>query len=87
MEATFIEAIKALGIAGGPVFAFLWWLERKERIECQKITKDLMVQSLTITAQATHTVSTVTLAIADLKEIIKDSSKSIYQLVKSTKVR
>lgn len=81
----FLEAIKALGIAGGPVFAVLWWLERAERLECQKITRDLLTQSLTTTVQATNFINTATAAFKELKEGIQVSERSLTQLIRSSK--
>lgn len=83
MEPSFIEAVKALGIAGGPVFGLLWWLERTERIECQKLTKDMLIQSLTVTGQATHSVTSVTSALSDLKDGMNDGTKALAQLIRS----
>lgn len=73
----FLELIKAMGIAGGPVFAVLWWLERRERIDCQNVTKDLLVQTLTTTSQSTFAVTTVTTIISELREAMKDSFTSL----------
>lgn len=78
-----IEAIRALGIAGGPVFAALWFLERKERIDCQRTTKDLLVQTLTVTAQAAASIVAVRDAVAELRESSKDSVRTISQLIRS----
>lgn len=82
---TLLEAISALGIAGGPVFAILWWLERTERKECQATTKDLLVQVLTVTQQATVSVTTVTLAVTELKGVMQNSTTSLSQLIRSVK--
>lgn len=80
-----LDAIKALGVAGGPVFAVLWWLERKERVECQKTTRDLLVQVLNVTSQAANSVTAVTAAVAELREGTKDSDKRLAQLIRSEK--
>lgn len=80
-----LDVIKALGVAGGPVFAVLWWLERKERIECQKTTRDLLVQVLTVTSQAANSVTAVTAAVAELREGTKDSDQRLAQLIRSMK--
>lgn len=78
----FLELIKGLGIAGGPVFAFLWWLERKERMECQKLARDLHTQTLTITSQSTFAVTTVTAIINELRETMKDSFSAMARLLR-----
>lgn len=85
MEQTFLEAIRALGIAGGPVFAFLWWLERLERKDCQKTTKDLLVQTLQVTQQAANSVGAVTQAVTELRGIIKSSTAALSLLIRETK--
>lgn len=36
MPPELLDAVKGLGIAGGPVFFFLWLFERAERKELQK---------------------------------------------------
>lgn len=80
-----LDVIKALGVAGGPVFAVLWWLERKERQESQKTTKDLLIQTLTVTSQATNSVTAVRDAVAELREGTKDSTSALSQLIRSIK--
>lgn len=65
-----LEAIRALGIAGGPVFAALWWLERSERRACQAENKDLVRQVLTVTSQATVSVNEVTKAVAAVEQLV-----------------
>lgn len=77
-----IEAIQALGAAGGPIFAVLWWLERKERIDCQKTTKDLLIQVLTLTNQITNAVSAVTTAVTELRGGIKENDHRLMQLLR-----
>lgn len=50
-----LEIIKGLGIAGGPVFAVLWWLERTERRECQSNYREKLLElysTSTATVQA-----------------------------------
>lgn len=73
----FLELIKGLGIAGGPVFAFLWYLERKERIECQKLARDMHTQTLTTTNQLTSAVTSVSTIINELREGMKDSFSAL----------
>lgn len=80
-----IEGIKALGIAGGPVFAVLWWLERKERVECQKTTREMLVQVLTVTSQATNSVASVTAAVVELRDASKDANVALAQSIRSIK--
>lgn len=82
---SFLEAVSALGIAGGPVFAFLWWLERVERKECQKTIKELLVQSLAVTHQAANSVSAVTVAVAELREVIRHSTTSLSTLIRTNR--
>lgn len=82
---TLLEAIKGLGIAGGPVFAVLWWLERVERKECQATTKDMLIQVLNTTHQATATVTTITTAVVELRAIMQNSTASLTQLIRSMK--
>lgn len=80
-----LESVSALGIAGGPVFAFLWWLERAERKECQATTKDMLVQSLAVTNQAANSVTAVTLAVSELREVIRGSTSSLSTLIRSSR--
>lgn len=82
---TLFEAIKGLGIAGGPVFAVLWWLERLERKECQATTKEMLTQVLNTTHQATTTVTTITAAVVELRAIMHNSTTSLSQLIRSMK--
>lgn len=80
-----LDILKGLGVGGGPLFALLWWFERKERIECQKTTRDLLVQVLTVTSQAANSVTAVTAAVAELREGTKDSDQRLAQLIRSIK--
>lgn len=80
-----IDLIKGLGIAGGPVFAVLWWLERKERVECQKTTRELLVQVLTVTGQAANSVNAVRDAVVELREASKDANSALSQSIRSIK--
>ncbi len=67
-----LDAIKALGVAGGPVFAVLWWLERKERMVCQKEAHELLTQVLGVTNTAANAVTNVTKAVSDVGESTKE---------------
>lgn len=70
------EAVKALGIAGGPVFAYLWWLERKERIESQKALPLLLEKSLNNTHEASTAINAANTAIIALKEMVAQFIRS-----------
>lgn len=85
MNETVIEAIKALGIGGGPVFAFLWWLERKERIEGQKAVKEMLVQQLISTQQAVNSAETASEAINELKNVVVRLSAAFASVVRENK--
>lgn len=82
---TLIDAIKGLGIAGGPVFAILWWLERVERKECQATVKDMLTQVLTVTLQATQSVTSVTAAVTELRGVMSSSTTTLSSLIRSLK--
>lgn len=57
-----LEIIKGLGIAGGPVFGVLWWLERTERRTCQD---DYRTKLLELYATSTATVQATKQALED----------------------
>lgn len=85
---TIIETISALGPASvGTVFAVLWWLERKERVEChktlQETTKDLHTQTLNAIHEASNSIAAVTVAVAELRGVISQSTTSMTSLLKS----
>lgn len=80
-----LDAIKGLGIAGGPVFAILWWLERTERKECQAAIKEMLTQVLTVTVQATTTVNSVTAAVSELRNVMQSSTNTLSTLIRSLK--
>lgn len=82
---TILDGIKALGVAGGPVFAVLWWMERVERKECQATVKDMLTQVLTVTFQATASVTSVTTAVSELRGVMQTSTTSLTQLIRSMK--
>lgn len=75
-----MDVIKALGAAGGPVFAVLWWLERIERRTCQKETKEQLTQVLTVASQAATSVTEVTKAVSALGAGSRDEVISLQQL-------
>lgn len=83
--ATILDGIRALGIAGGPVFAVLWWLERAERKECQATVKEMLTQVLTVTLQATTSITSVTVAVTELRGVMQTSTTSLAQLIRSMK--
>ena len=76
----FFEAIRALGVAGGPVFAVLWWLERVERKAAQKEAKEQLVQMMTVASSAATAVAENTKAIASLGEASRDEVESLNKL-------
>lgn len=82
---TIVDAIKALGVAGGPVFAVLWWLERTERKECQKASQDLLVQTLEISHRATSALGSSTAAVTELRGVLNTSIASLSSMIKSLK--
>lgn len=75
-----LDIIRGLGIAGGPVFAVLWWLERTERQAAQKEARELLVQNLTILTQATNSIVEVTKAVAVVGSEIKGMNGSVAQV-------
>lgn len=76
-----IEAVKGLGIAGGPVFAFLWWLERMERRSLQKEGKDYLVQMLTLSSKVETAVAKITEAVTALSATSRDEVETLKHLV------
>ena len=81
----FIEAVKALGVGGGPVLAFLWWLERLERKECQKAIQELLEKSIDVTHQSTIAVASVTAAFNEMKAWNKESLALLVNLIEKDK--
>jgi len=76
----FLDAIKALGVAGGPVFAVLWWLERTERREAQKTTALFLTQVLTATSQSTASITKVSEGLEEVGESSRSTTTAIGQL-------
>lgn len=75
---SFIDAIKGLGVASGPVFAVFWWLERTERRECQ--ARSLMTASEAATGLAANTSAN-----AELRNTVEDGFNRIMQALRSIK--
>lgn len=75
-----IDIVRAMGVAGGPVFAILFWLERTERRAAQKDYRDLLVQVLTTSAQATNSILEVTKAVTAVSDGMRDTNSSLAQL-------
>lgn len=79
----FLDLVKGMGIAGGPVFAVLWWLERSERKALQLETKQQLTQVLTIAGQAATAVVQVTKAVEESSETSKDSFRSLITVIRN----
>lgn len=75
-----LDLVRAMGVAGGPVFAILFWLERAERQAAQKESRELLVQVLTTTAQATNSILEVIKAVAAVGEGMKGVNGLLSQL-------
>lgn len=75
-----LDAIKALGIAGGPVFAFLWWLERNERMTLQASVTAMLEKVLTNIAASTTAITEVTKAVIESSDAGRDTNGLIAQL-------
>lgn len=75
-----LDILKGLGVGGGPVFAVLWWLERKERLAAQAENKELLPRVLTVASQAATGMTEVHRAVAVLGEAQKDAFMSPAQL-------
>lgn len=80
-----LEAIRALGIAGGPVFAVLWWLERTDRKVSQKDTNNFLIQLLNVTNQSTISISEVTKAVTGVAADTDAFAVSLSQLAQLIK--
>lgn len=70
-------------MAGGPLFALLWWFERAERRMAQKENSERLVQLLTVVNQSANAVTEVTKAVAELRAGTKDSVTTLTQLIRS----
>lgn len=75
-----LDAIRALGVAGGPVFALFYWQERKERLAAQAEYKALLPQVLTVASQAANSVSEVTTAVNELGSESREAVSTLTQL-------
>lgn len=59
------------------LFGGLWWLERKERLECQKF----LAQNLAVTSKAADALTSVAGEIRELRDDKKDSDARLVQLI------
>lgn len=75
-----LDIIRGLGVAGGPVFAVLFWLERVERKAAQKDSRELLVQNLTTITQASASIVEVTEAVVAVGAGMRDMNRSVVQL-------
>lgn len=75
-----LDAVKALGVAGGPVFAILFWLERGERKEAQKAVVSFLTQLLTVTNAATNSITEVTKVVAEVATSTNEVTSSLAQI-------
>lgn len=86
----FYDLVKGLGLGGGPVFAALYFLERKERKEMQgkieaeqKDTKALLVQSFTAATQIANSLNGVANAVSVSQTAQKESDERLAQMIQS----
>lgn len=75
------DMVESLGIAGGPVFFGLWWLERNERRGEQVENRKQIVQLLAAVNQAATGFATVNALIATLADDTKDAFNTLIQAV------
>lgn len=52
----FLEWVKGLGTAAGPIFALLWWMERSERKDAHSELRDIAKESTTVITRVEGTV-------------------------------
>jgi hypothetical protein len=69
MPAEFLDLVKGLGAAAGPIFAILWWLERSERKEAHDELRDIAKDSTTA-------ITKVDSAIGQLVSVFKPTNGS-----------
>lgn len=81
----FIDLVKALGVGGGPVFAILWWLERKERKDSQENERKLQVQVLTGVSQMVASVEAVRDGQVQQRELFEKAIGAVAQSIRSIK--
>lgn len=76
----FLDAVKALGVAGGPLMGVLWWLERTERQASQDEARTLTVHVLTVASQTATAVVEITRAVAEMGDSSRETTKSLTAL-------
>lgn len=80
---TLLSLIGGLGVASGPVFAFLWWLERTERKACQTEAKALIDRVFAVTTATANATTAITEAVNELGETTKESTTQLVRLIRS----
>lgn len=80
---TLISLVGGLGVASGPVFAFLWWLERTERKTGQAEAKAMIDRVFAVTTATANATVAITEAVQELSETTKESTISLARLVRS----
>lgn len=78
-----IDIVRALGVGGGPLFAVLWWLERKERHACQAAREQLQREMFTTTNQNANGMSAVKDTQVELRLAIKEGFAAVLQAIRS----
>lgn len=82
VETTWIvEMLKALGIGGGPVFATLYFLERRTNEALRKEGREQLIQIMTLTATVTTALAEITRAVSAVGQISKDGMDTLKQLI------
>lgn len=68
----FLDIVRALGVAGGPVFAVLWWLERIDRKAAQIEARESLIKLLNVTNQAATSITEITEIVSEVSRRIND---------------
>lgn len=76
-----VEMLKALGIGGGPVFATLYFLERRINEALRKEGREQLIQIMTLTATVTAALSGIDRAVTAVGQTSKDGMDALKQLI------
>lgn len=76
--------LKALGVGGGPVFATLYFFERRTNEALRKEGRDQLIQVMTLTATVTSALAEITRAVTAVGQSSKDGMEALKQLISMT---
>lgn len=81
-----IQAFQSLGVAGGPVMAFFWWLEYRQRMRWQADLLERNERFINATNEMTTTLKGVTTAVEKHQEGLMAQTATVTDMAATLRI-